>query len=80
MINKFALALTVFLAPSLSFAGGLAPVVVEETSLVEEKPASSINPLLILGLLVLIGVLVSRNGDDEDTTVQPTPLPPTPAP
>ncbi|MEO8529833.1 MAG: hypothetical protein ABI459_01305 [Deltaproteobacteria bacterium] len=47
-----------------AFAGGIAPVVVEEVPVVETKPASSISPLLILGLLILIGVLVSRNNDE----------------
>jgi hypothetical protein len=45
-------------------AGGLSPAVVEEVD-VTEKPASSVSPLLILGLIVLVGVLVSRNNDDE---------------
>jgi hypothetical protein len=45
---------------------------VEDVPVVEDKPASSVSPLLILGLLVLIGVLVSRNNDDDEDT-QPTP-------
>ena len=60
-----ALALAAMTAASSAFAGGIAPVVVEEVPVVEDKPASSVSPLLILGLLVLIGVLVSRNNDDE---------------
>ena len=46
-------------------AGGLSPTVVEEVD-VTEKPASSVSPLLILGLLVLVGVLVSRNNDNDE--------------
>jgi hypothetical protein len=60
-----ALALAAMTAASSAFAGGIAPVIVEEVPVVEDKPASSVSPLLILGLLVLIGVLVSRNNDDE---------------
>jgi hypothetical protein len=60
-----ALALAAMTAASSAFAGGIAPVVVEEVPVVEDKPASSVSPLLILGLLVLIGVLVSRNNDDD---------------
>ena len=45
-------------------AGGLSPAVVEEVD-VTEKPASSVSPLLILGLIILVGVLVSRNNDSE---------------
>ena len=48
-----------------SFAGGLAPVEVEPAPIVVEESGSSVSPLLILGLLVLIGVLVSRNNDDD---------------
>jgi hypothetical protein len=48
-----------------TLAGGLAPVVVEEVVVEESKPASSVSPLLILGLLVLIGVLISRDDDEE---------------
>lgn len=61
-----ALALAAMTAASSAFAGGIAPVVVEEVPVVEDKPASSVSPLLILGLLVLIGVLVSRNNDDDE--------------
>jgi hypothetical protein len=61
-----ALALAAMTAASSAFAGGIAPVIVEEVPVVEDKPASSVSPLLILGLLVLIGVLVSRNNDDEN--------------
>jgi hypothetical protein len=53
------------LAGSSVSAGGLSPVVIEDVPIVEEKPASSVSPLLILGLLVLVGVLVSRNNDDD---------------
>ena len=50
-------------------AGTLAPVEVEPAPIVVESgPASSVSPLLILGLLVLIGVLVSRNQDEENET------------
>ena len=73
-MNKVLVLCACVLAGSSAFAGGLAPVVTEDVPLVEEKPASSINPLLILGLLVLIGVLVSRN-DDEPLGPQPTALP-----
>jgi len=50
-------------APAL--AGGLAPTVVPETEVIETKPASSVSPLLVIGLLILVGVLVSRNNDNE---------------
>jgi hypothetical protein len=65
MMNKSVLALTAIMAASASYAGGLSPVVIEDVPVIDQKPASSVSPLLILGLLVLIGVLVSRN-DDED--------------
>ena len=54
------------LVASQTVAGGLAPVVVEDVPMTINKPASSVSPLLILGLLVLIGVLISRNDDEED--------------
>jgi hypothetical protein len=57
------------LVASQTVAGGLAPVVVEPAPVIVEKPASSVSPLLILGLLVLIGVLVSRNNDEEEEVV-----------
>ena len=47
-----------------AYAGGLAPVI-EEVEVIETKPASSISPLLILGLIILIGIAVSQNDDDE---------------
>ncbi|MEO8617240.1 MAG: hypothetical protein ABI600_19040 [Luteolibacter sp.] len=58
------LALLAVMSGTAAFAGGIAPVIVEEVPVVEMKPASSVSPLLILGLLILIGVLVSRNNDD----------------
>jgi hypothetical protein len=64
MITKSVLALTAFMAASASFAGGLSPVIIDDVPVVEEKAASSVSPLLILGLLILVGVLVSRNNDD----------------
>ena len=46
-------------------AGTLTPVEVEPAPIViENDAASSVSPLLIIGLLILIGVLVSRNNDD----------------
>ena len=65
-----AIATSIGLAASSAFAGGIAPVIVEEVPVVETKPTSSVSPLLILGLLILIGVLVSRNNDDGDDTNQ----------
>jgi hypothetical protein len=59
-----AVALSAFVAFP-SFAGGLAPVEVEPAPIVVEESGSSVSPLLILGLLVLIGVLVTRNNDDD---------------
>lgn len=52
-----------------SLAGGLSPVVVDEVPIAVTKPASSVSPLLILGLLVLIGVLISRDDDEEEVTI-----------
>jgi hypothetical protein len=52
------------LIASGAYAGGLAPEIVE-VEVVETKPASSISPLLILGLIILIGIAVSQNDDDE---------------
>ena len=49
-----------------AIAGGLSPVIIEDVPVVEGKPASSVSPLLIIGLLILIGVLVSRNNDDDE--------------
>jgi hypothetical protein len=49
-----------------AFAGGIAPVVIEEVPVVETKPASSISPLLILGLIILIGIAVSQNDDNDE--------------
>jgi len=57
--------LAVAMATSAVQAGGLAPDIVEEVD-VTTKPASSVSPLLVLGLLVLVGVLVSRNNDNSD--------------
>jgi hypothetical protein len=54
------------LAATGAYAGGIAPVVVEEVPVVETKPASSISPLLILGLIILIGIAVSQNDDEEE--------------
>jgi hypothetical protein len=54
-----------------ALAGGIAPVIVEEVPVIEQKPASSVSPLLILGLLVLIGVLVSRGDDEEPVEEEP---------
>ena len=58
--------LTAAMMAGQAVAGGLSPVVIEEVVLEESKPASSVSPLLILGLLVLIGVLISRNDDEEE--------------
>jgi hypothetical protein len=71
-MNKSLMTLIALLAASTAHAGGIAPVVVEEVPVVEAKPASSVSPLLILGLLILIGVLVSRNNDDDEDTTPPT--------
>jgi hypothetical protein len=46
----------VSLVASGAFAGGLAPVVVEDEPVIDTKPSSSVSPLLVLVLLVLIGV------------------------
>jgi hypothetical protein len=56
------------MSTSSLFAGGIQPVIVEEVPVVEEKAASSVSPLLIIGLLVLIGVLISRNNDGNQPT------------
>jgi hypothetical protein len=45
-----------------ALAGGLSPDI-EIVTVGPDTAASSVSPLLILGLLVLIGVLVSRNND-----------------
>ena len=47
-----------------ALAGGLSPTIDVVTVATDPAP-SSVSPLLILGLLVLIGVLISRNNDDE---------------
>jgi len=60
-----AIATSIALVSSSAMAGGLAPTI-EEVPVVEAKAASSVSPLLILGLLILVGVLVSRNNDDND--------------
>ena len=61
------------LTTSSALAGGLAPVIVEDdVEVIEQDPASSVSPLLIIGLLILIGVLISRNNDDGDETPQPS--------
>ena len=54
---------TVAMAHS-ALAGGLSPDI-EIVTVTPDGPASSVSPLLILGLLVLIGVLISRNNDDD---------------
>jgi hypothetical protein len=61
-----ALVLAATVAATGAFAGGIAPAVVDNVVVVDTKPASSISPLLILGLIVLIGIAVSRNNDDEN--------------
>ena len=66
-MRKFLISgLTAAMMAGQAVAGGLSPVVIEEVVLEESKPASSVSPLLILGLLVLIGVLISRNDDEEE--------------
>lgn len=63
MKNIVAASLIAIMGAGSAIAGGLSPVVVEE-EVVVEKAASSVSPLLILGLLVLIGVLISRDNDE----------------
>lgn len=58
-----AVVLAAILTASTAVAGGLAPTV-EVVEVIETKPASSVSPLLILGLLILIGVLISRDDDE----------------
>ena len=54
------------LTTSSALAGGLAPVIVEDdVEVIEQDPASSVSPLLVIGLLILIGVLISRNNEEE---------------
>ena len=60
-----AVLLTAMLSVSTATAGGLAPTI-EVVEVTEAKPASSVSPLLILGLLILIGVLISRDNDDNE--------------
>jgi len=50
---------------SPGFAGGLAPTIEPVPEIVASKPASSLSPLLVIGLLVLVAVLVSRDDDGE---------------
>ena len=71
-MDKTLTTLIALLAATGAQAGGIAPVVVEEVPVVETKPASSVSPLLILGLLILVGVLVSRNNDDDEEATTPT--------
>jgi hypothetical protein len=63
-MKSFLTALALSVSASAAFAGGIAPVVIEEVPVVETKPASSISPLLILSLIILIGIAVSQNDDD----------------
>ncbi|MEO8529834.1 MAG: hypothetical protein ABI459_01310 [Deltaproteobacteria bacterium] len=45
-------------------AGSLAPIPVEPELIVSEQPAaSSVSPLLVIGLLVVIGAVVSQQND-----------------
>ena len=54
--------LAVFAFPAL--AGSLAPVEVEpELIVVEKESASSVSPLLVVGLLVVIGAIISQQED-----------------
>jgi hypothetical protein len=60
------LSIVAFAAPAV--AGNLVPVEIEPAPIVvENKPASSVSPLLILGLIILIGIAVSQNDDDQPT-------------
>lgn len=43
-------------------AGGLAAEVVEDV--IEVKPASSVSPWMILGLIVLVGLVASQSDSD----------------
>ena len=67
MRNTLLTTVAAMMATNAAFAGGLSPTI-EDVEVVEDAPASSISPLLILGLLILIGVLVSRNKEEEETT------------
>jgi hypothetical protein len=60
-----AVVLAAALTASTAVAGGLSPTI-DVVPVVKKEPASSVSPLLIIGLLVLVGVLVSRNNDNED--------------
>ena len=51
-------------AATASFAGGLSPDITT-VDVVDNGAASSVSPLLIIGLLILIGVLISRNNNDD---------------
>ena len=48
-----------------AFAGSLAPIEVEpQPIVVERESTSSMSPLLIVGLLVVIGAVVSQQNND----------------
>lgn len=60
--------LTLIFGAGTASAGGLAPAAIEpqiEPVVIDESPSSSMGILPILALLVLIGVLASRNGDSQ---------------
>ena len=62
MKKSLALGLAATLLASSLFAGG--PVVVEDTVVVEDAPASSTGALIPLLLLGLIGIAISSGGND----------------
>lgn len=69
-MRKFLLSsMTVLAMSGSAMAGGLAPTV-EPVDVIETKPASSVSPLLVIGLLILVGVLISRNDDNEPVAAE----------